>query len=70
MGRAIAIKDEVGFASDTWQMVLRRLVGQSDAVLMDLRGFTRTSKGCIFELHELLDAVPLKRVPLRSVVSS
>jgi hypothetical protein len=50
--------------TDTWQMVLRRLVGQSDAVLMDLRGFTRTSKGCIFELHELLDAVPLKRVLL------
>jgi hypothetical protein len=50
--------------ADTWQMVLRRLVGESDAVLMDLRGFTRTNKGCIFELHELLDTVPLERVLL------
>ncbi len=50
--------------ADTWQMVLRRLVGESDAVLMDLRGFTRTNKGCIFELHELLDTVPLERVSL------
>jgi hypothetical protein len=50
--------------ADTWQTVLRRLVGGSDAVLMDLRGFTRTNKGCIFELHELLDTVPLERVLL------
>jgi hypothetical protein len=50
--------------ADTWQTVLRRLVQQSDAVMMDLRGFTLTNKGCIFELHELLDTVPLDRILL------
>ena len=41
---------------DTWQMVLRRLVGESDAVLMDLRGFSRTNGGCVFEIQELMKA--------------
>lgn len=50
--------------ADTWQTVLRRLVQQSDAVMMDLRGFTLTNKGCIFELHELLDTVALDRILL------
>jgi hypothetical protein len=47
---------------DTWRMVLSRLVHESDAVLMDLRGFTRQNAGCIFEIHELARAVPLSRV--------
>ena len=50
--------------ADTWQMTLRRLVGDCDAVMMDLRGFTSNNAGCIFELHELLDTVPLDRVLL------
>ncbi len=47
---------------DTWKMVLRRLARDSDAVLMDLRGFTRLNKGCVFEIHALLDDVALSRV--------
>ena len=50
--------------ADTWQTVLRRLARESDLVLMDLRGFTSTNKGCIFELNELLDAVRLERLLL------
>src|SRR6185437_14166550 len=50
--------------ADTWQMALRRLTRNSDLVLMDLRGFTSTNKGCIFELNELLDAVRLERLLL------
>ena len=50
--------------ADTWQMVLRRLSRESDRVLMDLRGFSRESEGCVFELEELLDAVDLRRVLL------
>lgn len=46
--------------ADTWQMVLRRLARDSDVVLMDLRGFTRASQGCVYELQELLDAVRLE----------
>ena len=47
---------------DTWKMVLSRLVNDSDAVLMDLRGFSRSNAGCVFELGELARMVPLERV--------
>ena len=47
---------------DTWKMVLSRLARESDAVLMDLRGFTRSNAGCVFELRELARMVPLERV--------
>ncbi len=47
---------------DTWKMVLSRLVRESDAVLMDLRGFSRQNAGCVFELQELARMVPLERV--------
>lgn len=47
---------------DTWQMVLGRLAEDSNAVLMDLRGFTPAQSGCIYEIKELIDLVPLDRV--------
>ncbi|HEY2979638.1 MAG TPA: hypothetical protein VGJ22_00535 [Anaerolineales bacterium] len=47
---------------DTWKMVLRRLAAGSDAVLMDLRGFTPKNAGCIFEIQELVQHVDLERV--------
>ncbi|GLI36803.1 hypothetical protein KI811_17730 [Geobacter hydrogenophilus] len=47
---------------DTWQMTLGRLVGTSDMVLMDLRGFSPQNAGCAYELHELVNTAPLERV--------
>ncbi len=47
---------------DTWQMVLSRLVNDSDAVLMDLRGFSSENQGVIHEIRELVNTVPLERV--------
>jgi hypothetical protein len=47
---------------DTWKMVLSSLVSQSDAVLMDLRGFSNQNSGCIFEIQQLAAMVPLERV--------
>jgi hypothetical protein len=47
---------------DTWRTVLSSLVHQSDAVLMDLRGFSRRNAGCVFEIGELFRLVPLDRV--------
>jgi hypothetical protein len=47
---------------DTWKMVLGRLVRDGDAVLMDLRGFTAAASGCIYEINELLNRVPLDRI--------
>jgi hypothetical protein len=47
---------------DTWQMVLRRLEKDSDVVLMDLRGFSQSNHGCVFEINELLDVVLLRHI--------
>ena len=47
---------------DTWRMVLSRLAHESDAVLMDLRGFSSENAGCIFEINELVNLVPLGQV--------
>jgi hypothetical protein len=47
---------------DTWRMVLSRLIGESDAVLMDLRGFSSQNAGVGFEIDELINVVPLGRV--------
>jgi hypothetical protein len=47
---------------DTWKMVLTRLVRESDAVLMDLRGFSSKNAGAAYEIEELINVVPLERV--------
>ena len=47
---------------DTWKITLARLADDSDAVLMDLRGFSQGNAGCIFEINELFNLVPLQRV--------
>jgi hypothetical protein len=50
--------------ADTWQMTMQRLATQADAVLMDLRSFSATNKGCLFEIGRLLDAVDLRNAVL------
>ena len=47
---------------DTWRMVLSRLVSESDAVLMDLRGFSPQNRGVAFEINEIVNVVSLERV--------
>jgi hypothetical protein len=47
---------------DTWRLVLSHLVGKSDVVLMDLRGFSAQNSGCVFEIRELINMMPLERV--------
>ena len=49
---------------DTWKMVLSRLVRESDAVLMDVRGFSASNAGVIFELNELVNVAPIEQVVL------
>ena len=39
---------------NTWSSTLAALLGRSDAILMDLRGFSERNSGCIFELHQLV----------------
>ncbi len=47
---------------DTWRTVLSRLVNESDVVLMDVRGFSAQNAGCIFEISELINVMPLEQV--------
>jgi hypothetical protein len=49
---------------DTWRPTLQRLVTESDAVLMDLRGFSPANQGCLYELQQLLALVPLPAIVL------
>lgn len=46
----------------TWQQALDRLIVISDVVLMDLRGFRKKNKGCLYELGALAAAPSLGRV--------
>jgi hypothetical protein len=50
--------------ADTWQPVLTKLVKSSRAVLMDLRGFSPQNAGCVHEIRELVNVVPLQQVVL------
>jgi hypothetical protein len=47
---------------NTWRIVLSRLVVESDVVLMDVRGFSSQNAGCIFEITELINVMPLGKV--------
>lgn len=49
---------------DTWRPTLQALLERSDAVLMDLRGFTRQNSGCIFELQQIAAGGALGRTVL------
>lgn len=48
----------------TWRQALAALVRQADVVLMDLRGFRETNRGCRHELGVLAAAPRLQRVVL------
>jgi hypothetical protein len=47
-----------------WKRACKRLVQDAAVVLMDLRGFTSESKGCIWELDHLVKHAPLRRILL------
>jgi hypothetical protein len=49
---------------DTWRMTIARLARDADAVFMDLRGFTASNCGCIYEIKLLVHLVPMDRVVL------
>lgn len=48
--------------ADTWQMTMQQLARMSNIVLMDLRSFSESNQGCLYELEQLLAAIPLERV--------
>jgi hypothetical protein len=48
--------------ANTWQSTMRWLIAQSNSVLMDLRSFSASNQGCVYELGRLLDAIELGHV--------
>ena len=46
---------------DSWKLTLARLADESNAVLMDLRGLSPKNAGCVFEINEIFNLVPLPR---------
>jgi hypothetical protein len=56
--------------ANAWQDSVARLVPASDVVLMDLRGFSQSHLGCIFELNQILNLVPLQRIVLLADTST
>jgi hypothetical protein len=54
--------DEFFCHEDSWQATLEALVARTDVVLMDLRSFSASNQGCLYELGRLLDTVDLARV--------
>jgi hypothetical protein len=48
--------------ADVWHETVAALTRRSDAVLMDLRGFTSRNHGCVDELFHVVNAVPVNRL--------
>jgi hypothetical protein len=49
---------------NTWQATVVKLMQRADAVVMDVRGVTRSRHGCEFELEQLSQRLPLRRLVL------
>jgi hypothetical protein len=47
---------------DIWRGTVKELLKRSDAVLMDLRGFSPANRGCVDELSDLVNIVPVNRL--------
>jgi hypothetical protein len=56
--------NEVYCRDNTWQPVLQAMLDVSDAVLMDLRSFSKVNSGCAFELEQLVSRLPPERIVL------
>lgn len=48
--------------NNVWKIAVSECVMNSDAVLMDLRGFSQDRMGCRYEVDYLLDVIPIDRV--------
>ncbi len=48
--------------ADVWDETVVELTQRSDAVLMDLRGFTSKNRGCVYEVEQLVNAAPVNQL--------
>ena len=49
---------------DTWKATLQALLTVTDAVVMDVRGFSRKSRGVLYELQEIVTKISTERIVL------
>jgi hypothetical protein len=56
--------NEVYCHDHTWRAMLEALLDTSDAVLMDLRSFSASNSGCVFELEQLVRRLPSDHIVL------
>lgn len=47
---------------NTWKLAVDGLISSADVVLMDLRGFSETNKGCAYEVNVLFDSKPASKI--------
>jgi hypothetical protein len=48
----------------TWRAALERMLRDTDVVVMDLGGFSQSNRGCVYELGQIIEHIPLQRVML------
>lgn len=48
--------------NNIWKETLKTLLPYSNVIIMDLRSFSESKKGCIYEIKQLLYQVPLSRI--------
>lgn len=48
--------------ANTWRMAVDECIKETDAVLMDLRGFSEARKGCEYEVDYLFDAIAVEKI--------
>jgi hypothetical protein len=56
--------EEVFCSGEIWREVVTELMRDAHEVVMDLRTFTTTNSGCIYELQSLIDLVPIGRAQI------
>jgi hypothetical protein len=54
--------DQLFCHEDTWRPALQELAHRSDCTLIDLRGFSVARQGLTYEITQLMELVPLRRV--------
>jgi hypothetical protein len=58
--------EDIYCSEDSWQMTVTDVARTGDTVLMDLRGFSQSNRGCAFELEQLVASVSVPRIVILS----
>jgi hypothetical protein len=54
--------NELYCLNDTWKATLQALLGVTDTVVMDVRGLSRQSRGCLYELRQIVTAIATDKI--------